>query len=162
METVASYISNVFEGEHVAYIYILVTRRHGLVYVGQTNDRGGTIARLNGHCSIGGTFRTKFERTTGLSLSEANDLTLLSFCLGQERMYTSTESTYREGVEYLVQIALREVACKVKQPYRIVSTVRTNTATGVSKVRQMAGTIVEAFMMYYSRDANETGIWNTL
>ena len=154
---IESYISNIYDGVDKAYIYILWSQKYKVVYVGQTNSRGGTLARINQHCSVdsgNNQFRRLFQDKTGLSLTEADDLRLFSFCLGTSKTFTSAETTYREGVEYLVQIFLYDIACESPVSFRIISVVRTNDTTSLPFIRKMATSIAHQFQGVYSRVIN--------
>ena len=149
---IESYISNIYDGVDKAYIYILWSQKYKVVYVGQTNSRGGTLARLNQHCSVdsgNNQFRRLFQDKTGLPLTEADDLRLFSFCLGTNKTFTSAESTYREGVEYLVQIFLYDIACEFSPSFRIISVVRTNDTTSLPFIRSIATRITNHFRGTY-------------
>ena len=63
---------------HCAYVYLLATPMHGAVYVGETNDGGGSIGRAGSHLRPGGTFTTRFEDRIGVDAEDATDLTLVS------------------------------------------------------------------------------------
>ena len=60
-DTLQMNLRRVSVGSGRAYIYILCSKLNHVVYVGQTNDPGGVLARLASHIGSGGTFRKRLH-----------------------------------------------------------------------------------------------------
>ncbi len=109
-----SLISTCFNGSDIAYIYLWISKKYKVIYVGQTNGKRGSFGRAFSHIQDGGTLRLQFEEKVGIKLEEADDLVLVSYPLPQQQEYMSIESSYREAIEYLVQIKLRDIRGKLE------------------------------------------------
>lgn len=145
---VPSLISNVFDGSR-AYVYLWVSRRWRVVYVGQTNDPAGTLGRACGHVQTDGSLRRRFYETVALPLELADDLVLLSYPMPERPEYQTRASSYRLAVEYLVQTEMWEVRSRVASPFTVISTVTTNARTRDPEVRRLAARIAAAFEAAY-------------
>ncbi|WP_144027143.1 hypothetical protein [Paenibacillus sp. FSL R7-0273] len=143
-------ISSIFSGRERAYIYIILSKSHRTVYVGETNDRHGTIGRLRAHIGSCGTFRKRFEERIDDDLENVDDLILLSYVLPSDPLYTGVASTYRQSVEYLVQVKLLERRASLNKAFKVISNVRTFSTTSEKKVEKLAETIVLKFIDYYN------------
>lgn len=146
MSAILSYIGNCFAGSGRGYIYILYTKTHHSLYVGQTNDRSGVVGRLCAHVSSDGTFRKRLLEREGISLDEVDDLHVFSYCLPKDPRFISVDRTYREGVEYLVQKQLHTVRGRLRPFMRIVSHVEYSDASRFVLVTQTAQEILKAFL----------------
>ncbi|GIK64260.1 MAG: hypothetical protein BroJett018_20540 [Chloroflexota bacterium] len=144
-----SKIGRCYRGEKVrAYIYIIYSKLQHAAYVGQTNDQNGALSRLCGHLGQNGTFGNRLLERQGIYTYEIEDLTMFTFCLPDEASYIGRESSYREGVEYLVQIQLRTIALT---PFlHIVSQVRYNDTASLPFVKLMAKDVLDAFTEAYN------------
>ena len=145
---VPSLISNVFDGSR-AYVYLWVSKRWRVLYVGQTNDPAGTLGRAYGHVLPDGSLRRRFEEEVALPLERADDLVLLSYPLPRRPEYGTRASSYRLAVEYLVQAALWDVRTRVDPSFMLISTVTTNARTRDTEVRTLAASITAAFEAAY-------------
>lgn len=149
MVSTLTYIGNIFNGEPFAYIYIIFSKEHQFVYVGQTNQKYGTIGRLGEHIYTFGTLRERFREKIGLPLEQVKDLYLFSYCLGEEKMFTSLETTYREGLEYLVQCNLYYATENMENAFRIISNIRPNSTSSLSMIKSLATEITNVFISAY-------------
>ncbi len=145
---VPSLISNVFDGSR-AYIYVWVSKRWRVLYVGQTNDPAGTLGRAYGHVQPDGALRKRFYETIALPLEHADDLVLLSYPMPARPEYQSRASSYRLAVEYLVQTAMWEVRTRVAPSFTVISAVTTNARTRDAEVRSLAKDVIDAFETAY-------------
>jgi hypothetical protein len=146
---VRTFISSIFNGQNQSYIYIWVSKTEKLVYVGQTNEKFGTLGRGYSHIQTSGTLRCRCEERVGLSLEQIEDLNLFSYPLPNEPEYISIESSYRLAVEYLVQSKLYEKRKELSPTFQIISNISTNERTSNSKVMKIADSIVEDFITNY-------------
>ncbi|QXD13941.1 hypothetical protein GQ464_010775 [Rhodocaloribacter litoris] len=144
-----SVIGACFDGR-LAYIYIWLSKKHRVVYVGQTNGTEGTLGRAAQHVTIRGTFRQRFEEVVGLQLEAIDDLILLSFPLPFEPEFTGIESSFREGVEFLVQQGLLDARSNLTPMYRVISTVRPTAQASLKRVQTCADDIVKQFVVAYA------------
>ena len=146
-------LGKIFDGGSTAFVYTWVSKQWKMVYVGQTNDSRGTLGRARAHVGSAGTLRKRFEEEVGINLESAADLVLFSFPLPQRPEYTSEESSYREAIEYLVQVGLYELRLKLEPPPKIISVIRCIPAR-VSEVpiRRRAKQILEIFHTQYDRN----------
>ncbi|HHG83947.1 MAG TPA: hypothetical protein ENJ82_04295 [Bacteroidetes bacterium] len=136
-------IGNSFNGHGLSYIYLVLSRSFRILYVGQTNDRIGTIGRLRGHLSVGGTFRKHFEEAIGEPLESVLDLELISFPLGRDPIFISEESAYREGVEFLVRKFLMQKLATRDTFFRFVGRVHPSSTSRLSHIISIAKSISE-------------------
>ena len=143
-----SLVSSAFDGT-TAFIYLWISKRWRVIYVGQTNDRRGSFGRAFSHLRDNGTFRMRFEEEVGIRLEAADDLILVSYPLPKEPEYTSEESSYREAIEYLVQIGLRDVRGEVQPKFSLISNVRTVGRSSNSFLKKYADEIVKNFLEIY-------------
>jgi len=137
-----------FCGSRFAYIYAIYSIEHKLCYIGQTNDSTGVIGRLTGHLSNNGTFRTHFEKIVGLPLDDVSDLVIISSDLSDDNnLFTSTSSSYREGVEYLVKNKLMKLMAENEVFLRLIGETRALSTNSLSYINDMAKQIsYEMFM----------------
>ena len=147
---IRTFVSNIFSGISRAYIYIWLSKSHGFVYVGQTNERYGTWGRGYSHIQSSGTLRTRCEDSIGVYLDTVEDLILFSYPLPESPEFTNTESSFRLAVEYLVQIKLHEIRNSVTHRFRIVSNVTSTDRTNNKLVRDLATHIVTDFIKNYN------------
>jgi|SRR5579875_366841 hypothetical protein len=150
MSVTLSYIGNCFVGSGRGYIYILYTKVHHSLYVGQTNGRTGVIGRLCAHVSSDGTFRMRLLEREGIDLDEVGDLHVFSYCLPRDPRYIGIDRTYREGVEYLVQKHLHTVRGRLRPYMRIVSHVEYNDTAKFTFVAATAKEIISKFLEQFS------------
>ena len=144
-------VSSIFDGVNSAYIYIWISKKYRLVYVGQTNALRGTLGRARNHIGKHGTLRFRFESTVGEKLEVADDLILASYTLPRLREYLGLESSYREAIEYLVQKGLLVARTGVTPSYKLISKVRYTDRASDVFVRDYAREIVNDFKVNYSR-----------
>jgi hypothetical protein len=145
-----STISSAFDGTN-AFIYLWISKKWRVIYVGQTNDRRGSFGRAFSHIGDDGTFRRRFEEETGARLELADDLILVSYPLPREPEYTGVESSYREAVEYLVQIGLRDIRGVVYPKFSLISNVRTVGRSSSLFIGKYADAIVRDFLEAYPK-----------
>ena len=144
-----SSIYSCFDGESKAYIYLWISKKYRVVYVGQTNDRKGTFGRAYSHLESNGTFRQRFEDKLGIKLEDAHDLILVSYLLPQTQDYIGTESSYREAIEYLVQNKLRDIRGSVEPRFDLISRVRYSDRISSIRLQLFADKIIENFRHNY-------------
>lgn len=145
-----SIISSCFDGYCKAYIYLWISKKWQIIYVGQTNDKRGSIGRAFSHIQDEGTLRQRFEEEVGVRLEQADDLILVSYPLPQEPKYFGIETSYREAIEYLVQIGLRDIRGDVEPTFQVISNIRCNDRTSSPFIRKYATEIVRNFQANYS------------
>ncbi len=95
------------------------------------------------HVSIGGTLRCRAEEELGFPLEEVRDLTLLSFQLPELPDLCSVESSYREGLEFLVQKGVNEARMSMGRGFRVLSIIRYTDAASLELLKHIASEIVE-------------------
>lgn len=144
-----SFISNCFEGAGIAYIYLWVSKKWQIVYVGQTNNAIGTIGRAYGHLGENGTLRCRFEDLVGVRLEEADDLFLISYALPQEPEYVGEESSYREAVEYQVLYKLTLLRGHMTPTFKLISENRYSVRAAYPVIEKYAECIVRDFQAKY-------------
>jgi hypothetical protein len=149
MRVVRSFVSTAFNGNNQAYIYIWVSKSERMIYVGQTNDRYGTFGRGFAHIRNDGTLRLRCAERVGLNLEQIEDLFLFSYCLPTTSEFISNESSYRLGVEYLVQSKLYEARKNLNPMYQIISNICTTDRVNNSKVKELANEITNDFITNY-------------
>lgn len=152
MSATLSDLSSCFMGVGRGYIYILYSKKQHALYVGQTNDRAGTIGRLNAHISTNGTFRIRLLEKEGIDLNEVDDLHMFSYSLPKDPRFTGLDRSYREGVEYLVQKQLHEVRGRLKPFMRIVSNVDYNDTAQLALVLSTAQDVFNALLNMFSKE----------
>lgn len=145
-----SFISNCFEGGGIAYIYLWVSKKWQIVYVGQTNNALGTIGRAFGHLGENGTLRYRFEELVGVRLEEADDLFLISYALPRQPEYIGEESSYREAVEYQVLYKLTLLRGQMVPTFKLISENRYNGRAAYPSIEKYAESIVRDFQANYS------------
>jgi hypothetical protein len=145
-----SLISSSFDGLGKAYIYLWISKKWRVIYVGQTNEKQGSFGRAYSHIQAQGTFRKRFEEELGIRIEEADDLILVSYPLPQQPEYIGVESSYREAVEYLVQIKLRDIRGSVEPKFKLISKVRYTDRASNLMTEELANEIVKDFKENYS------------
>lgn len=146
MAVTLSFIGGSFVGSGHGYIYILYSKTHHSLYVGQTNDQCGIVGRLHAHVNYNGTFRMRLLERGGINLDDVDDLHVFSYCLPRDPRYIGIDRTYREGVEYLVQKLLHTVRGRINPFMHIVSHVEYNDSAQLTFVRSIAQEIFDAFL----------------
>ena len=144
-----TYISTCFDGAGTAYVYLWISKKWQVVYVGQTNNVIGTIGRACGHLVPGGTLRYRFEEEVGVRLEEADDLFLVSYALPQEPEYTGEESSYREAIEYQVLYKLTFIRGQLRPTFKLISENRYNGRAANPLIEKYAEAIVSDFQTNY-------------
>ena len=145
-----TFISNCFDGAGTAYVYLWISKKWRVVYVGQTNNAIGTIGRAYGHLGSGGTLRYLFEDVVGVRLEEADDLFLVSYALPQEAEYIGEESSYREAIEYLVLYKLTFIRGQLEPTFKLISGNRYSSRASIPRVERYAEAIVNDFQANYT------------
>jgi hypothetical protein len=146
---IQSFISNIFNGNNVAYIYIWFSKSERFLYVGQTNELYGTIGRFYSHIQSEGTLRKRCLDRVGIEIEHVNDLYLFSFPLPQTKEFISNESSFRLAVEYRVQSGLHDLKSKFNPCYRIISNVVTSNHIDNSQVVMFSNIIIKEFSTAY-------------
>ncbi|MFY0697658.1 MAG: GIY-YIG nuclease family protein [Balneola sp.] len=145
-----SYIHNIHNGVDTAYIYIWLSKKHKLVYVGMTNSFAGSIGRANGHFNRRGTLRKRFQQYKGYGIEKVDDLILLSFPLPKKKKYTTVETSYREAIEVIVQKELLKIRGTFNPTFDVISWVRDSSRTNNFEVKKLATQIVTLFKTGYN------------
>ncbi len=146
-------LGSAFLGRNLAYIYILCSKKLHILYVGQTNDRGGVMSRLGSHLAEKGTFRGHLL-SREIEIEDIDDLQVFAFVLPDASEYLSASQTHREGVEYCVQTRLLSVGAKWAPYFRIVSTVRAPKTTELQEVNDLAQWICDTLdNLYHGRES---------
>lgn len=138
-----------FDGSK-SYIYLWISKKCGIVYVGQTNGKDGTLGRAINHVQYDGTLRRRFREIMGLELEYADDLYLLSFPLPKGKEFISIESSYRLAVEYKVQTKLLESRGQVNPCFRVISQVTYTDVASNKQIISLADNIVDQFIEIYT------------
>jgi hypothetical protein len=146
---IETYISNIFDGQSKAYIYLWVSKTHKVVYVGMTNGYTGTLGRAGAHVDKNGTLRKRFEEYRGYQINAVSDFRLFSFLLPNNYQYISVEKSYREAIEYLVQKELILIRGDMNPNFDVISWVRESPRTNNSEVISIAKAIVSEFTSNY-------------
>jgi hypothetical protein len=150
MQRIKSFISTIFNGSSQAYIYIWISKTERFIYVGQTNERFGTLGRCLSHIQPNGTLRMRCLERVGLELELINDLHLVSFLLPPTSDFISNNSSFRLAVEYLVQTGLHEAKKDVSPSFQIISNICTTSYVMNSTVIKVAKEIINDFKSVYS------------
>lgn len=138
-----------FKGRLEAYIYIWFSKKEKLVYVGQTNNYQGVIGRALQHIEPEtGTLYNRVE-DYGYELTDIDDFVLLSYPLPREKVYLSSDTSYRISVEYLVQKGLIASRIKSKRPYKLISNVTPGQYINLRSIQNISKEIIEDFMEIY-------------
>ena len=142
-------IGRAFIGANAPYIYVLCSKANNVLYIGQTNARGGVFTRLGGHLDRGGTFRARLLEHLDLPVEELTDLQVWAFALPAAPRFYSEDETYREGVEYRVQKRLQSVRAQWQPYFRIVSNITAPETTDFPEVKSLAAQIVTELEQLY-------------
>lgn len=145
----STYIGNCFDGHNKAYIYIWLSKQEQILYVGMTNSFAGTIGRAGGHFDYKGTLRKRFLERKGFYINPVTDLVLITFDLPRSKIFTTSEKSYREAVEYLVQKKLQLIRNNFNPTFEIISWVRANPRTSSRYLDLIADSIVIDFVQEY-------------
>lgn len=146
---IRSNIADIFNGLNRSYIYIWLSKSAKAVYVGQTNDRTGSLGRGHRHFDINGQLRSRMYEKLDVIPEQFNDFVLISYLLPATQEFIGPETSYREAVEYLVQIQLHENRDRVVPFFRVISWVRSNDRTRDKTVQKLAQAIVDDFLTAY-------------
>lgn len=123
-------------------IYLWVSINYGFIYIGQTNNNLGIIARAYQHINEGGTLFNRVWERVGVNLYDVDDLGLFNFPLPNERKYQSNESIYRLAVEYLIQRYILEQKHNFRSSLKVISNVKSNDLVENIEVKEIANNIV--------------------
>jgi hypothetical protein len=89
-------------------VYIWLSVKESVAYVGQTSDVCGAVGRAAQHVSRDGLLRKRLWES-GYELDDIDDLLLLSYALPVDWRLADAESSGREAVEYYVQVGMRDL-----------------------------------------------------
>lgn len=142
-------ILSIFDNRR-AYIYIWYSKHKQCVYVGQTCGSQGVLGRACSHTSKNGTLRLRFYEYYGDKLESTSDWKLFSFSLPDKSKYTTSESAFRLGVEYLVQVKLHEIRGYASPPFRIISNIQYVDQCNLRETKNEAMTIVNKLSNIFS------------
>jgi hypothetical protein len=157
-------ISNLFDGRCKSFIYFIYSKSHRVCYVGQTANDLGPIARLVQHFKgeekdnrEKGTFNKQLYNATGKSLFMINDLEFYFHLLPDERIFFSSETTYRNAVEYMVQSKLLTLVALEPSPRSLpilnfISRVCPTSASNETKINLIADEIALNFVDNFNRN----------
>ena len=123
-------------------IYIWISPTYKFLYVGQTNNKLGIIARAYQHINIDGTLYQRVEERIGIELYKVEDLKLLNFPLPNEAKYNRNESIYRLAVEYLTQKFILEQRDSFDIKFKVISNVKSNDLVKNTEVIDIAKQII--------------------
>lgn len=151
---VASYHRLVFGSSNVCkpggFLYIACDLSEGIVYVGQTASQTGVLGRWLEHFRASNAgFRRRLAEWDEDALDRLSGLVVVYWLLGQGREFAGLESSYREGVEYLVQVGMHRLCAELKAPLRVLSTVRTNTTVQQAVVIEAATRVLDCVRTEY-------------
>jgi hypothetical protein len=149
MEGIKTFISSIFNGTNQAFIYIWLSKSEKMVYVGQTNQRYGTLGRGYSHVQSTGTLRCRCRERIGLNLEDIDDLYLFTFPLPNSNEFISTESAFRLATEYLVQIGLNKLKKDITPSFVVISNVMTTDNVNNHQVKQISKKIINQFIEEY-------------
>lgn len=142
-------IGRAFVGRDLAHIYVLCSKEFNVLYVGQTNARGGVFTRLGGHLDRGGTFRKHLIRVLDLEIEDVSDLQVWGFALPSVPRFFSEDETFREGVEFRVQKRLQSVRASWSPYFQVISHVTAPETTEFPEVIALADQIVAQLETLY-------------
>lgn len=140
-----------FASSRRGIVYVGCSKKTHIAYVGQTSGSGGLITRWAQHLGVTtSSFWRRVEERGDCSADNISDLMIFAVELGEESLWNGVESSYREAVEYLVQVAIRQF-CGDLVPYlRVISHVRANETCSLGFVRERAEGVVADFFDWYS------------
>ena len=142
-------VADIFNGLDRAYVYIWLSKAARAVYVGQTAGRTGSLGRGHAHFCSRGQLRRRLDKKLGVEPEDFDDFLLVSYLLPVSQEFIGPESSYREAVEYVVQVTLQQLRGNVRPGFRIISWVRANDRTNDAGVQLLAQSIVADFMTSY-------------
>ncbi len=149
MNMIETYISNIFDGMNKSYIYLWVSKKQKVVYVGMTNSYAGTFGRAGAHVTKKGTLRKRFIEKKGFEINSVDDFRLFTYLLPNDYKYISVEKSYREAIEYLVQKELQIIRGNLNPTFDVISWVRQSPRTNNTEVKKIANEIVLEFIQCY-------------
>lgn len=114
---------NCFNGNY-SYVYIIFSIEEKVCYIGQTNGKLGTIGRLRNHLEPKGTFSKRLFEKKGIEVSSITDLGLFSYRLPNLNIFNSSDTTYRECVEKLVQFKILLERSSFQKKLNVISKTR--------------------------------------
>jgi hypothetical protein len=132
------------------FVYIGFSRQEAVAYVGQTIDRRGIMGRWTDHLSRSfevSSFRRRLKDYDEYAFDRMTDLRVVGYDLGDNALFRTAESSWREGVEYLVQVGLRSAS--ISPLLRIISTVRSNSTVTQDLTQRTASKVLHSFVTLY-------------
>lgn len=107
----------------IPQVYIIYVRQpEALVYVGQTCQKYGILARFYQHMSGG----TLTEKLNEIGIYSFEDITVMAIDLSGYLIFDDVYSRKREALEFLIQREMKVRGCKTKVPFKVVSQVDFN------------------------------------
>lgn len=149
MSTLVFQLGRILAGHDLAYIYVAVSKRNHVMYVGQTNQCGGPLRRFGQHIGSGAnaTFRHNLWKYDGTDIEDLDDLELYALALPNEPPYISMDRSCREGVEYLLQKRLQSEGARWKPYFDVVSEITAPSTTTLPEVQELSNqffSVIEA------------------
>lgn len=157
-------VNNLFHCRNKSFIYFIFSRKYKICYVGQTANDLGPIARLVQHLKGAdsgdadkGTFNKRLYDAIGFSFISVPDLEIYFHALPDQRIYWSAETTYRNAVEYLVQMNLLALVKRIPGVddlplMRFISKVSPTAAANELVIHEVAKNIVAKFVKVYNQN----------
>ena len=141
------------------YVYLIFAPELPVLYVGQTRAFSGALGRLTQHLTNGNhsTFRQRCQHILGLEELDVGPIRFFACDLGRRREFHSDNSTYREAVEYVVQLELlKHVPDMTVHVGPIVSRVAANGYTSLDWVQRAASRLVEQAIRWLDHSGAST------
>jgi hypothetical protein len=129
-------------------VYIWLSVKESVAYVGQTNDVCGVVGRAAQHVSRDGSLRKRLWES-GYELDDIDDLPLLSYAPPVDWRLADAESSGRDAVEYYVQVGMRDLQGELREFLHVVSHVRATDYFDLAGAQELAREIVADFKEVY-------------
>ena len=149
-----SWVGSTLIAVQKASIYFIYSKKHHFIYVGQTFGKGGVLGRLTHHLCAGehSSFIRRLNKGLEGIFPEIDDLCVVYYALGDDDRFNNLESSYREGVEYLVQKELRKRLIGYRPWLKIISWVRYNPTANNVDIENHSLKAVSLFENYFNKE----------
>lgn len=131
-------------------VYVACDLEERVAYVGQTVGRYGVLAHWFQHFSDPESeFRRRLNDWDEDAFTRLCHLVVAYWFLRDTREFAGLESSYREGVEYLVQVGLNTLGVTKKPALRLISSVQSNPTVHFPIVTDAAEQILSCISRDY-------------
>ena len=148
-----TYRANIYNSELAVagpFIYAIYSSEFSSLYIGQTMNANGALARLAQHLSNGwsNTYKQRLRSVFNLETVMLNTVNFTALNLSNKKSFHSKARDYREAVETLVQYSMINRTKEIPFDFTVISRVKLNPYCNLKYVQDEAKTISDKLCLW--------------